>query len=200
MAVISHDLTVASFALWAGDWCYLDTLIEKDSVNNAEGRSEEGIENLIRRFSKDQLNHYQKKRSLFLKEGGLSKYLVLETEHIRSTIWYISDFEYCMRGYLKDLQYEYKFFSCISPSHDLESIKDYNVEPSRLSVVWKSGKNKNCITRIDEMGLIESIYYICDFDIQTRQKKALEHFTEVLRKFNDGDPKYSLQELKNNSW
>lgn len=199
MAVELNDFIVTSFALWAGDWCYLDTLIEKDSGNVDERSSREGFDNLILRFSKDQQNHYQKKRSLFLKEKGLSKYLILETKHIRSTIWYVSDFEYCMRGYLKDLQYGNKFFGYVSPIHNLELSPKDKIEQPRLSNIWKSGKNENCITRIDEMGLIESIYYICDFDIQTRQQKALDHFMEVLRKFNDGEPKQSLQELKNNS-
>jgi hypothetical protein len=196
MSAESHDLIVASFALWAGDWAYLNTLIKRGSLDKNNKNSRHDFDDFILRTNENQFNRYKKKRSLFLKDKGLTKYLILETDHIRSTIWYVSNFEYCMKGYLKDLTWEKDFFSFAYHPHNFETAQEKNMEPPMFSTEWISGKNGNCITRIDEMGLIESTYYICDFDLETRQQNAKKHFTEILMKFNDGVPQLRTTELK----
>jgi hypothetical protein len=45
------------------------------------------------------------------------------------------------------------------------------------------------------MGLIEAIYYICEPRIPEKHKKIIDQFIEVLKKFDDGDPVFSIQEI-----
>jgi len=198
MTVQSHDLIVASFALWAGDWGYLDRLIE-ENLPKDKSEKRDGFEDLFSRLKKSQLNRYKKKRDLFIKERGLTKYPILETDHIRSTIWYVSDFEYCMKGYLKDLSWERHFFDHIHPKSDYEISKKLKMEIPRFSTVWKTGNHGNCITRIDDIGLIDSTFYICNFDSQKRQQCAGDHFKDILTKFQDGIPRSMTIELKRHS-
>jgi len=198
MTAQSHDVIVASFALWAGDWCYLDRLIEENLIK-IEREKKEGFDDLFSRLKKSQLNRYKKKRDLFIKEKGLTKFPILETDHIRSTIWYVSDFEYCLKGYLKDLTWEKVFIDQMHLTSALISPTENKMEKSRFSTVWRTGKNKNCITRIDDMGLIESNIYICNFDLKERQQCAKDHFKEVLMNFNDGILRSMTVELKHDS-
>jgi hypothetical protein len=198
MTAQSHDLIVASFALWAGDWCYLDRLI-KENLLKTEREKSVGFDDLFSRLKKSQLNRYKKKRDLFIKEKGLTKFPILETDHIRSTIWYVSDFEYSLKGYLKDLTWEKDFFNNVHPTTILELPPEKTMKMPRFSTVWRTGKNNNCVTRIDDMGLIESTFYICNFDLEKRQKCAEEHFKDVLMKFNDGILRSMTVELKHDS-
>ena len=131
-----------------------------------------------------------------IKENGLTKFPILETDHIRSTIWYVSDFEYCMKGYLKDLTWEKHFFDYIHQKSDYEISEKLKIEMPRFSTVWRTGKNGNCITRIDNMGLIDSTFYICNFDLQKRHQCAEDHFKKILTKFQDGIPRSMTVELK----
>lgn len=191
----SHDLIVASFALWAGDWCYLDRLIEENLLKN-ESEKREGFDDLFSCLKKSQLTRYKKKRDIFIKEKGLTKFPILETDHIRSTIWHVSEFEYCMKGYLKDLSWEKVFFNHVHPTFSLEIPPEKTMKVSKFSTVWRTGKNDNCVTRIDDMGLIESTFYICNFDLKKRHQCAEDIFKGVLMKFNDGILRSMTVELK----
>jgi len=188
MAVTTNDWIIASFALWAGDWCYLEKFIKKESQKS----DSEGIDDLLSRMNKNQIKRFNRNLQQFNKEKGLKKYPVIETDHIRSTIWYVSDFEYCLRGYLKVLSKENEFFRRLS--HQDLFVKN---EPHFLpyTSVFNTGKNGNCITRIDEMGLIESSYHICESDPEKRNTHAIEHFMEILTKLDTGEARYSIQEL-----
>ena len=194
-ATTTHNWIVASFALWAGDWCYLEKFINNDSLDDRHENVRDDYDKLISRMNKHQLDRFKEKRDILLKSKGLKKYPILKTDHLRATVWQVSDFEYCMRGYITDLSREKEIFKTIHQFSNRESDHDNIIDLPNFSTVWTLGKNGNCITRIDEMGLIESTYYICDSDLETRQRYATERFTEVLTRFNDGAPEFSFQEL-----
>ena len=191
MAVKTNDWIIASFALWAGDWCYLERFIQKESQKS----NIEGIDDLISRMNENQINRYKRNLKQFKKEKGLKKYPVIETDHIRSTIWYVSNFEYCMRGYLTDLNNEDEFFRHLGYLGYPDIFVESKTHFLPYTSVINTGKNGNCITRVDEMGLIESSYLICESDPETRSTLSIEHFIEILTKFDDGKPRYSIQEL-----
>jgi hypothetical protein len=191
MAVTTNDWIIASFALWAGDWCYLEKFIKKESQKS----DSKGIDDLVSRMNKNQIKRFKRNFQQFNKEKGLKKYPVIETDYIRSTIWHVSDFEYCMRGYLTDLTSENEFFRRLGYFSQQDIFVEGESHFLPYNSVINTGKNGNCITRIDEMGLIESSYHICESDPEIRNTQAIKHFMEILQKLDPGEPRYSIQEL-----
>jgi len=196
-ATTTNDWIVASFAVWAGDWCYLEKFINNDSLDDRHEGGQDDYDNLLSRMNKNQLDRYKKKRDIFLKSKGLKKYPILKTDHLRATVWQVSDFEYCMRGYIADLSREKEIFKTIHQFSNRESDHQNKIDLPNLSTVWSLDKNGNCITRIDEMGLIECTCFVCVGDPKTRQRYAKERFEEIMSRFNDGAPEFVFQELIN---
>lgn len=112
MTARSEDFIIMSFALWAGDYRFLDSLITKiTNDQNQTDINEKSPESIIYRLGNESLEQYKNKRERSSKEKNSFGDNFLETIHLRAKIWQLSDYEYCMRGFLKNLDGQEKIFS-----------------------------------------------------------------------------------------
>jgi hypothetical protein len=194
MTVKPDFFTVASFALWAGDYRYLDEIIEKISKGEPESILENSPEAIIERIGRENLAEYKKKRDKHTNNKSIKFDEVFETDNLRAKIWQVSEFEYCLRGYLKTLNEENKFFSRINPESfpffkyiDNKKPENYQRKQRSLGKARHLDHNKHCLIRIDEMGLIESTFFVCENDSEIKKKKVISCFKDVLTELNDGE-------------
>jgi hypothetical protein len=194
MTVKPDFFTVASFALWAGDYRYLDEIIEKISRGEPESILENSPEAIIERIGRENLAEYKKKRDKQTNNKSIKIDEVFETDNLRAKIWQVSEFEYCLRGYLKSFENENKFFSHINPESfpflkyiDTKKPEKFQRKQRSLGKASHLDHNRHCIIRIDEMGLIESTFFICENDSEIKLKKVISCFIDVLTELNDGE-------------
>lgn len=189
MTVLSEDFVIMSFALWAGDYSYLDSLAMKILIDKDKtGRMEKTPESIIYSIGDENLEQYLIKKKKFIREKNAFNEDFLETKNLRARIWQISDFEYCMRGYLKNLDEQKKIFAQIKSNH-LDQSKNENQEPSKIDEFggsWSFKRKENCIVRINEMGLIEVSFFICEPDEAERISKVKYYLSSVLESLDDG--------------
>jgi hypothetical protein len=114
MSVDTDNFIVATFALWAGDFEYAETLLKRYSNAPALNGAVESADDLIRRTGALRLRQLrQKKREfkLLAAEHGLrnpvqAKPTVLVTNHLRGALWRLGAREFELRAYLIDLTWE----------------------------------------------------------------------------------------------
>ncbi len=194
MVVTSEDFIVMSFALWAGDYEYLETLIKNASVDSEKQEIPKNTpESIILSIGTENLEEYKNKREKFSKEKIVMNNNFLETVHIRARIWQISDFEYSMRAYLKNFKDLERLFDNFKQQRlgnaRFEKLCDSSIDDFYGS--WNFREWNNCVIRIDEMGLIDVSLIICESDEFERILKVMNVFFQVLESFNDGPVKSS---------
>lgn len=184
MTVIYERLILQSFAIWAEDYLFLNSIFEDKSNDIFHTNEKDSIFHLFKSIEKENFKGFQKKQKFLTEEFSKKQYSIIETDHIRATIWKITDFEYCMRAYLKKLEWRDTFFSRV----DRMQSNNKNDLPAghKYGGVLIFGRKNNCIIRIDEMGLMEGTYYICERDPRRKRQKVLQTFKRTLRNFKDG--------------
>ena len=122
MAAETDKFVVASTALWAGDFYHFETLMGKFVSQRGPRSSREGVkdpEAIMMTTGEIRLRQLWQKRGEFRKlaksqgrEGNklTDKPIVLETVHLRATLWRTGAREFLMQGYLTDLGYENELF------------------------------------------------------------------------------------------
>ena len=114
MGVDTDNFIVATFALWAGDFKYAETLLSRYSNAPALNGLVESPDDLIRRTGALRLRQLRQKKGefkLLAAENGVRNPVqanptVLETKHLRGAVWRIDAREFDLRAYLKDLSWE----------------------------------------------------------------------------------------------
>ena len=183
MNVRSERLILASFAIWAGDYLFFQSLFEEKSNDDPQIDTKKSLPNVFKKVEKENFEWVKKARKL-LSNDSLKKFPVLETKNIRATIWKITDFEYCMRAYLKNFDGEDEFFRRVYQIR-LKMKNDHNLKKKFGGLLFFGRKN-NCIVRIDEMGLTEGTLYVCERISRRKRQKVIQEFKRVLRNFDGG--------------
>jgi len=114
---------VATFALWAGDFAFFEQLLREFSSPRSAPSLEDDLESpedLIRATGALRLRQFRQKRGEFKRLAAeylgqgfeiAERSLVLETKHLRGTIWRIGEREFSLQAYLKDLTWEEELFA-----------------------------------------------------------------------------------------
>ena len=127
MPAETDKFIIASFALWAGDFEYCEKLLRAYSNPSDVAPIEDGAEipeDFIRATGALRLRQLWQKRGEFkklTKEYGnqgveiTDKPTILETKHLRATLWRTGAREFMMQGYLKELSWQEGLFEpCLS--------------------------------------------------------------------------------------
>jgi len=187
MTVISERLILASFASWAEDYEFLESIFKNRSDEKLKRNERDPPVSLFQSIEKENFERFKEKQRLLMDESSITQYSVIQTEHIRATIWKITEFKYNMRGYLTDLGWGEIFFDKVARmlSHNRALINaDHKYGGSQAF-----GRRNNCIVKIDEMGLIEGTFYVCERNPRRKRQKVIQAFKRVLRNF-DGPAEY----------
>jgi len=122
MAVETDEFVIATFALWAGDFSYCEKLLTKFSPphNTPQiGDQAQSPEDFICATGALRLRQLWQKRgefkqfaAEFYEEGYqiVDNPTVLETKHLRATVWRNGEREFLLQGYLKDLAWQDSLF------------------------------------------------------------------------------------------
>jgi hypothetical protein len=123
MAANTDAFVVAAFALWAGDFGYFDALM-RDFAPPAKTSSDpealERPEDVMQVTGAIRLRQLRQRRGEFRRfvlESGrqqisiVEQPAVLESAHLRATVWRIDDREFVMQAYLTDLAFEERLFA-----------------------------------------------------------------------------------------
>ena len=116
MTVDTDRFITATFALWAGDFEYAETLLSGFSNESPLNGAVHSPEELIRRTGLLRLRQLRQKKGEFkvlAAEHGLRDQIqptpdVLETTHIRGALWRLGPREFNLLAYLTDLQWQEK--------------------------------------------------------------------------------------------
>jgi hypothetical protein len=114
MNVDTDNFIVATFALWAGDFEYAETLLSRYGNAPPLDGAVESTNDLIRRTGALRLRQMRQKKGEFkqlaaeygLKNPVLANPTVLVTNHLRGALWRIDAREFNLRAYLTDLTWE----------------------------------------------------------------------------------------------
>lgn len=124
MVADTDKFIIATFALWAGDFLFFEKLLSTFSPPHrtvASERDMEEPEDFIRTTGALRLRQLWQKRSEFRKLAAeysservqvTDTPMILETEHLRATLWRTGEREFIMQGYLKDLGWQDHLFTC----------------------------------------------------------------------------------------
>lgn len=123
MPADTDNFIIAMFALWAGDFRYFDQLLKRFSSpweTPSTQEHPESPEDIIRTIGALRLRQLWQRRGEFKRfaagyviEGGelMEEPLILETRHLRSTVWRVDDREFLLQAYLKDLAWQDELFA-----------------------------------------------------------------------------------------
>src|SRR6185295_2430040 len=114
MSVDTDNFIVATFALWAGDFEYAETLLSRYSNAAPLNGIVESPDELIRRTGALRLRQLRQKKGefkLLAAEYGLRNPVaanptILVTNHLRGALWRMDARELDLRAYLTDLSWE----------------------------------------------------------------------------------------------
>ena len=179
MAVETDTFVIATMALWAGDFTYFRQIVRGSVYEPAILQSRaEGPEAIIEAVAGLRLRQLGRKRaefkelaaSLNSRQGDLTdEALVLQTEHLRATVWRTGPREFGLYGYLRDLKYESELFKraqslsdSIRPQQASSTYEaDYRVKASGpafmpLGAAWSVTGDLFIQAEVSDMGLLES--------------------------------------------
>lgn len=118
MSVDTNNFIVATFALWAGDFEYAETLLSPYAHVPALNGAVESPDDLIKRTGALRLRQLRQKKGEFkelaaeygLRNPVVANPTVLVTNHLRGALWRLSAREFELRAYLIDLTWEESLF------------------------------------------------------------------------------------------
>jgi len=134
MSVDTNNFIVATFALWAGDFEYAETLLSRYAHVPALNGAVESPDDLIRRTSALRLRQLRQKKGEFkelaaehgLRNPVLANPTVLVTNHLRGALWRTSAREFDLRAYLTDLTWDE---SLLRLAHNEANQHERSLEP-----------------------------------------------------------------------
>src|SRR6266567_4282797 len=120
MSAKSDRFIVATYALWAGDFVFAEQLLEDSGASVGTG-GDDIAEELMARMARRHLRQLRRRRAEFrtlaeeysTRRVGRSlsgEPLVLETPHMRATVWREGVRTFRMQSYLRDLTWESALF------------------------------------------------------------------------------------------
>ncbi len=180
MTAETDRFVVASFALWAGDVAYLESLLRDYPREQRTFRSLEAVEEpeeIIRIAAELRVRQLAQKRGEFnraveypLGAPRMSisdRPIVIETTHLRGTVWRAGLRDFLLQGYLSSLGWETNFFdrvnSLAQPSAVSSSSPQDLIEPepaaesaNRIGGAWAIQGNPFVQVEVTDMGLFEA--------------------------------------------
>lgn len=169
MAADTDNFVVATFALWAGDFAFADRLLRSFSPPHQVRSIDEGAEHpkhIIQATGALRLRQLRQKRGEFRKlafEYGRSGTAIsdtptiLETTHLRATLWRIGEREFLLQGYLKDLDWQDMLFKLASITADVERhAQNERGMFGPLGFRWALPGNPFLVVELTDLGLIEA--------------------------------------------
>jgi hypothetical protein len=183
MAAKTDPFIVATFALWAGDFAYVAEHLREFSPPHNTPSIDDGAESpedFIRATGALRLRQLRQKRGEFKKLTSeyadqdveiTDKPIILETKHLRATVWRIGEREFVMQGYLRELSWQNRLFELAhreasrndapkvripkGPAYLIES--EAEGEPLKpLGVAWAVAQNPFIQVELTDMGLLEA--------------------------------------------
>ena len=177
MTAETDRFVVASFALWAGDVGYMESLLAEIPRGRQTFQSMESIEDteeIIRVAAMLRLRQLRQKRDEFnraaedLGISGVSlsdKPTVIATAHLRGTVWRTGVREISLQGYLTSLDWEADFFERVGalsqPITDADITAGDLLEPEiagepvkTIGGSWAIHGNPFIQVEVTDMGLI----------------------------------------------
>lgn len=170
MAAETDTFVVASAALWAGDFYHFETLMRKFVSQRGPRSSREEMtdpEAIIITTGEIRLRQLWQKRGEFRKlansqsrDGDIltDKPIILETVHLRATLWRTGAREFLMQGFLTDLGFGNRFFE---NARMVAKVAGGSATPSKLGN-WESPEVRGEV----KMPLGASWYVPGDLSIQ----------------------------------
>jgi hypothetical protein len=203
MAAETDQFVIATFALWAGDFAYFERLVNEFSPPHHTPQIGDDVEtptDFIRATGARRLRQLWQKRGEFKR---LTENLeitdraeVIESEHLRGTIWRIEEREFLMQAYLKDLSWAESLFNLArlnarSPDSQKE-IRSPNLHPE---LEWKTADDEayhspgsswivigNPFIRVQltEMGLVDARALWVERLLPMQAAEVIRPFSNVL--------------------
>ncbi len=180
MTAETDKFIIASFALWAGDFEFLEELLREFSPPQDTPSLQDRVESpvdIIRAAGALRLRQLWQKRGEFKKliadyrmQGSeiVEQPDPLETLHLRATLWRVGEREFSMRAFLKDLAWQEELFGRAGrearrnrppspPTTALEPVRHPREEGSvtGLSVAWTVVGNPFMQVKLTDLGLLE---------------------------------------------
>lgn len=183
MAAETEQFIIATFALWAGDFGFVEENLREFSPPYNTPSIDEGAESpedFIRATGALRLRQLWQKRGEFKKLAAeyadhdveiTDKPIILETKHLRATLWRTGEREFVMQGYLKELSWQNRLFELAhreAKKHDAPKVRmpvgsaylietEAEGEPVKpLGVAWAVAQNPFIQVELTDMGLLEA--------------------------------------------
>jgi hypothetical protein len=144
MAAETDIFIIATYALWAGDFAYAEDLLQEYSPpHQTPAISRNGIESpeaILRAIGALRLRQLRQKRGEFRRlaaeqvRNGVEltgEPTILETKHLRSTLWRRDERTFVMRGYLKSLLWDRRLLECAHNAAETASHFESKQSPTR---------------------------------------------------------------------
>ena len=181
MAAETDNFIIATFALWAGDFAYFEQLLRGLSPpHNAPSldQSLERPEDFLLATGGLRLRQLWQKRGEFRKlsleyTGAdieiTDKPIILETTHLRATLWRTGEREFILQSYLKDLSWQSGLFErAHAHLSEVAGEKDSNLPADSagtqaggrpympLGAAWIVAGNPFIQVELSDLGLLEA--------------------------------------------
>lgn len=183
MAADTDQFIIATFALWAGDFAYVERLLRDFSPPHeisSDVKDPKSPEDFIRATGALRLRQLWQKRGEFnslaaecAKHGGeiTDKAILLETTHLRAMLWRTGAREFSMQGYLKQLDWQQELFEQARKTasghgsfKDARPPTEAELLPTAflgeamkpLGVAWVVARNPFIQIELSDLGLIEA--------------------------------------------
>jgi hypothetical protein len=220
MTAETDKFVVASFALWAGDFEYFEELLRGYSnpsdVKSIEGGAE-SPEDFIRATGALRLRQLRQKRGEFKKltreygrQGAklTDKPTVMETKHLRATLWRTGAREFLLQGYLTELSWQDGLFSRarhlaaanehlksknVSPTSDaVEELDVFESTATRKSftgsgTAWVVAENPFIQVELTDLGLIEATGIWIERELPDAAASITQPFLRLLQGLDDSN-------------
>ena len=212
MLADTDKFIIATFALWAGDFEHVEKLLREFSPPHETTSIDEGAEkpeDFIRATGALRLRQLRQKRGEFKKLAAeyanqevevTDKPTILETKHLRATLWRTGEREFVMQGYLKELRWQHSLFELAhreasrhdGPKPRLPRSLPYLIEPETeaqpskpLGVAWSIPQNPFLQVELTDLGLIEATGLWIEPRLPQNAEVIKEPFSKLLRTLDD---------------
>ena len=211
MVAETDKFIIATFALWAGDFAYCEKLLREYSPPYEAGSIDEGVrapEDFIRATGALRLRQLWQKRGEFKKLAAEYEHqgveltdrpIILETKHLRATVWRSGEREFFMQGYLKELTWQESLFTRASreastgktpkartDSQKFELFGSEAVKP--LGSAWVVTGNPFLQVELTDMGLIEASGLWTEPLLPESAEAITDTFLRLLKVLDEPEP------------
>jgi hypothetical protein len=221
MAVETDKFIIASCALWAGDFEYFEKLLREFSHPSDVKPIEHGAqspEDFLRATGALRLRQLWQKRGEFKKlsrecahQGAeiTDKPTIMETKHLRATLWRTGAREFLMQGYLMELSWQEGLFAharrladaaehpkgkALAPRSDtFEAVDMFEAEAAGesstgLGATWVVAENPFIQVELTDLGLVEATGIWTGRELPRTAEAITEPFLRVLQSLDESNP------------